>query len=73
MKFATLATIVGAMSSTYNRLTMIVRHLLERNYNLMNRFFPALSIAILTSIFTSPTMFDFILALLERSSVHLFV
>ena len=56
MKIAAVATVVSDVI-VYGRLTMIVRHLLERNYNLMNRFFPALSIAILTSIFTGPTMF----------------
>jgi hypothetical protein len=40
-----------------SRLTMIASHLLERNYKLMNRFFLAVSITILTSTFTNPTMF----------------
>jgi hypothetical protein len=39
------------------RLTMMIQHLLERNYNLMNSFFLAVSITILASAFTNPTMF----------------
>jgi len=41
------------------RLTINVPHLLEKNYKLMNSFFPAVSITILTSTFTNPTMFLF--------------
>jgi hypothetical protein len=48
------ALLVGAIDC---RLTTIAPHLLERNYNSMNRFFPAVSITILTSAFTNPTMF----------------
>jgi hypothetical protein len=39
------------------RLTMIVPHLLEKNYKLMNRFFLPISITIPASAFTNPTMF----------------
>jgi hypothetical protein len=48
------ALLIGAMN---RRLTTIAPHLLERNYNSMNGFFPAVSITILTSAFTNRTMF----------------
>jgi len=41
----------------HRRLTMMIQHLLEKNYKLMNSLYSAVTITILTSAFTNPMMF----------------